>query len=402
MWNFEFYDVEEDAKVRSYAEILSGKQDEEGLKTLTTLKQVEIEKNVLKAYRCNKNLTLTRHKHVAFLKNSLIHLDESYECLDSSRPWLCYWILHSLQILGETLEAEEYSKIAGFLGKCQSEKGGFGGGPGQLPHIATTYAAVNALCIIGTPEAYAVINREGLYNFLLSLRGEDGSFSVHVDGEVDTRGAYCAISVARLTNIFTSELFKGTEDWIAKCQTWEGGFGGCPGMEAHGGYSFCGLAALILLGKTNVCHMPSFLRWIVNRQMRLEGGFQGRTNKLVDACYSFWQGGAFPLIQVILMNEGKIFNSKHWLFHQEALQEYILLCCQHASGGLIDKLEKNSDIYHTCYALSGLSIAQHSPRLTIIGPPSINSVEMIHPVYNVSFSAAENALNYFNTLPKPG
>ena len=23
--------------------------------------------------------------------------------------------------------------------------------------------------------------------------------------------------------------------------------------------------------------------------MRLEGGFQGRTNKLVDSCYSFWQ-----------------------------------------------------------------------------------------------------------------
>lgn len=28
--------------------------------------------------------------------------------------------------------------------------------------------------------------------------------------------------------------------------------------------------------------------------MKLEGGFQGRTNKLVDGCYSFWQGGSFP------------------------------------------------------------------------------------------------------------
>lgn len=79
--------------------------------------------------------------------------------LDCSRPWLCYWILHSLHILGESLENEEYSKIAGFLAKCQSEKGGFGGGPGQYPHLAPTYAAVNALCIIGTTEAYAVINR---------------------------------------------------------------------------------------------------------------------------------------------------------------------------------------------------------------------------------------------------
>lgn len=25
---------------------------------------------------------------------------------------------------------------------------------------------------------------------------------------------------------------------------------------------------------------------------------QGRTNKLVDGCYSFWQGGVFPLISM--------------------------------------------------------------------------------------------------------
>lgn len=102
-------------------------------------------------------------------------------------------------------------------------------------------------------------SRKGLYNFLLSLRGEDGAFGMHVDGEVDIRGVYCAVSVARLTNIYTPVLFKGTEEWIAKCQTWEGGFGGCPGMEAHGGYAYCGLAALVLLGRANVCNMPLLL-----------------------------------------------------------------------------------------------------------------------------------------------
>ena len=30
--------------------------------------------------------------------------------------------------------------------------------------------------------------------------------------------------------------------------------------------------------------------------MAFEGGFQGRTNKLVDCCYSFWGAGDFPLI----------------------------------------------------------------------------------------------------------
>lgn len=28
------------------------------------------------------------------------------------------------------------------------------------------------------------------------------------------------------------------------------------------------------------------------------GGFKGRTNKLVDGCYSWWVGGAFALLEV--------------------------------------------------------------------------------------------------------
>jgi protein farnesyltransferase subunit beta len=33
--------------------------------------------------------------------------------------------------------------------------------------------------------------------------------------------------------------------------------------------------------------------------MAFEGGFQGRTNKLVDGCYSFWVGALLPLIQAV-------------------------------------------------------------------------------------------------------
>jgi hypothetical protein len=40
--------------------------------------------------------------------------------------------------------------------------------------------------------------------WLNSLRLDDGSFMMHADdGEVDIRGVYCALSVARLTNVFT-------------------------------------------------------------------------------------------------------------------------------------------------------------------------------------------------------
>jgi protein farnesyltransferase subunit beta len=41
----------------------------------------------------------------------------------------------------------------------------------------------------------------------------------------------------------------GTADFLLSCQTYEGGFGGEPGNEAHGGYNFCALAALLILGQ---------------------------------------------------------------------------------------------------------------------------------------------------------
>ncbi len=190
-------------------------------------------------------------------------------------------------------------------------------------------------------------------------------------------------------------------------QTYEGGLGGEPGNEAHGGYTFCGLAALLLAGRPDALDLPRLAHWAACRQARacrpgpsrvaewpgqrrarrkgvhahsaprmsvllaqecggrrgrvqrasgragglpaalaragaapeqggerlpwprgaragrllriqrgraavctdavqrpceggqgpVEGGFMGRTNKLVDGCYSFWLGGLFPLLR---------------------------------------------------------------------------------------------------------
>ncbi|KAB7500745.1 Protein farnesyltransferase subunit beta [Armadillidium nasatum] len=271
---------------------------------------------------------------------------------------------------------EEASEIVEFLKKCQNPDGGYGGGPSQYSHLAPTYAAVCALAIIGTKEAFDSIDRNSLSKFLWRMKTDEGAFMMHESGEIDIRGVYCAVSVARLTNIYTEDLFRNTSHWVLSCQTYEGGFSGSPGLEAHGGYTFCGLAALTLLRAQHMCNTESLLRWGVNRQMRFEGGFQGRTNKLVDGCYSFWQGGLFPIIHSILSLEGNnSLSAERWMFHQEALQEYLLICCQYSKGGLIDKPGKSPDLYHTCYTLSGLSIAQHfivgnRHKKVIVGNPS--------------------------------
>ncbi|KAL3317502.1 hypothetical protein Ciccas_003839, partial [Cichlidogyrus casuarinus] len=274
-----------------------------------------------------------------------------------------------------------------------SKEGGFGGGPNQQPHLATTYAAVNALSIIQMSESLLTIDREKLVNFFKSIRNHDGSYRMHVGGEIDVRGAYCALSVARLTGILSihPELFAGTADWIAKCQSYEGGFAGQPQLEAHGGYAYCGLAGLAILEKADKINLNLLLKWICERQMSIEGGFQGRTHKLVDSCYSFWQAGSIPIIRRILEanDDSSLVNSVP-LIDTMSLQKYLIYCCQKipphrpglsvpniipssvnefadwtrlSGGGMVDKPGKNPDIYHTCYALSGLSASQHMPQV---------------------------------------
>ncbi|XP_063231517.1 protein farnesyltransferase subunit beta [Bacillus rossius redtenbacheri] len=393
--------------IRSYESILKERFNDEDFPTITSHEQLKVERTVDHCYslfseRLKVDLeapTLNRYMHEMYLKVSLSSLPTSLQSYDASRPWLCYWIVHSLQLLNQPLSPGDSSIVAQFLARCQSPEGGFGGGPGQIPHLASTYAAVNALCSLSTEEAFRVINRETLERFLWSVRRPDGSFAVHVGGEVDLRGVYCAAAVAKLTGTFSEALFDGSAYWIVRCQTYEGGFSSTPGSEAHGGYVFCGIAALLLLEKQHMCDLKALLRWLVNRQMRFEGGFQGRTNKLVDSCYSFWQGCSLALVHQILASEDPLtVNTDRWLFHQEALQEYILVCCQAPKGGLLDKPDKRPDAYHTCYSLSGLSLAQHPKTGSSIVVGERNELVLIHPVFNITQNAALLASRYFYNL----
>jgi protein farnesyltransferase subunit beta len=105
---------------------------------------------------------LRRSDHIEYLSQVLSSdraLPRSFACLNAGRPWVCYWVIHSLYLLGALDGIVEENKdnvlnVIEFLRSCQHETlGGFGGGPGQLPHLATTYAAVSALVTLGTVEA---------------------------------------------------------------------------------------------------------------------------------------------------------------------------------------------------------------------------------------------------------
>lgn len=58
---------------------------------------------------------LHRQEHSRYLEKSIGILTSSYECLDSSRPWLVYWILNSASVLNFSFSDDTKAQIVGFL-----------------------------------------------------------------------------------------------------------------------------------------------------------------------------------------------------------------------------------------------------------------------------------------------
>ncbi|KAG2002264.1 farnesyltransferase subunit beta [Coprinopsis cinerea AmutBmut pab1-1] len=360
---------------------------------------------------------LQKQKHMQFLiRNLMGGFGSRYVSQDASQPWLLFWTLQSFSCLGVVLDPGNKQRVIDKVMRWQHPDGGFGGGPGQAAHLLTTYASVCILSMVGRPGpggGWDDIDRKKVYEFFMSLKQPDGSFLVSHHAEVDVRGIYCLLVVAILLDILTPELVEGTAEFVASCQTYEGGFasssfptyfptsspsekptpipGPRPALgEAHGGYTFCALAAWVLLqpyveaaipnpSDRPTINLKNLTRWLVQLQGTESelGGFKGRTNKLVDGCYAWWCGGSFGLLEALGVNskplsdniateeDSKEKSEEEWddfddgLFNSKALQEYVLLAGQHPSGGLRDKPPKPADAYHTLYCLAGLSSAQH-------------------------------------------
>ena len=124
-------------------------------------------------------------------------------------------------------------------------------------------------------------------------------------------------------------------------------------------------------------------------------------NKLVDSCYSFWQGSIFNLIY---MGDKKFNYDMELLFDQLSLQAYVIFACQNTKyGGLVDKPGKSPDLFHSNYATAGLSLSQEcfkDNKKIVLNSDLEDIFEKINPVYCVSQEKIEKAKKYYAELKK--
>ena len=94
----------------------------------TLLLQREIEELITETYDQAKDSKLKRIKHERFLTSPLFDgLNRWFVALDASKPWIIYWILHSLDLLGVELSEEVKQKTVETLTSCQNIEGGYSG-----------------------------------------------------------------------------------------------------------------------------------------------------------------------------------------------------------------------------------------------------------------------------------
>jgi protein farnesyltransferase subunit beta len=266
-----------------------------------------------------------------------------HSCLSHDRT--CEAELKAAEIAAAAAASTNTARTADFTDATARPTIGFAGGPvHQWPHLASSYAACCALATLASYDGGASLRRlprAAIKRWLLTLRNDDGSFRVHGGGESDIRASYCAAVITSLlclddpstfnprrrprastdndTENFTYDnaavdtpreyvedvqyepvLTLQTAKFVAACQTHEGGFTcSSTASEAHGAYTQCGLAALILMKQPHLVHQASLRRWLAARQLNCEGGFNGRTNKLVDSCYSHWVGASHVLLRTV-------------------------------------------------------------------------------------------------------
>lgn len=282
-----------------------------------------------------KEWDFQRESHIQYFMSSLGNLSESWVSLDTSRMTVIYFSVVALDMLcglshiddikrqeiidyvymmqidkSNTVEEENHKGNFGFIGgtflghnlcsgcSVPSECGLLATEVSpkcHQGHLAMTYTALATLITLG--DDLSRVNKTKILAGMRLLQENSGSFrATYLPSECDTRFLFCACAISAMLNDWSAVDKDKAVQYVLDCITYEGGIALLEGSEAHGGSCYCAVAALALmdrLGSLSKDQRAALVKWC---EMRQSTGYQGRTNKDPDSCYSFWVGATLSML----------------------------------------------------------------------------------------------------------
>ncbi|KAH7729796.1 hypothetical protein AAVH_02270 [Aphelenchoides avenae] len=318
-------------------------------------------------------------KHLKLLQKCLASLPSAYAGLENNRLTLLFFIIGSLDLLGrlESLISEdERRKIIEWIyslqltrsSKCPAEACGFRGSTLVAPvdeegntvasslvtlrsyyesaHVAQTYSAL--CCLLILRDDLTRVDKPAVLSAVRACQMDDGSFCAFGhQTENDMRFVFCAVSISYILGDFSYIDVDKVCDFIRRSISYDGGIGQGPGLESHGGSTYCAIASLSLMGRLwdgsvlTKQQIERLKKWAMFKQ---DQGFHGRTNKPDDSCYAFWIGGTL-----------KMLNSDSLVDHT-ALRAFLISTQDDLIGGFSKYSDSTSDVLHTYFSIAALSI----------------------------------------------
>jgi len=324
-------------------------------------------------------LQLTAGRHAKFLQRTLHVLPSSHANFDTQRVTISYFAIAGLDLLDKLeLVAEQRREVVEWL-HLRLLPSSLPSHPHDHGHVAMTYTALATLIILG--DDLSGINRRALVAGVRALQLPDGSFRAALEGgENDMRFLYCAAAVCRMLDDWSGVDVEAAVSYVLASISYDGGIGQGPGLEAHGGSTYCAVAALSMMGRLGAlgeARTAALTRWCLARQGR-EGraagggeGWQGRPNKPEDTCYTFWLGGTLALL-------GRLE-----LCRPDLAREFVLSTQDPVTGGLAKWTDTVPDPLHTYLGLAGLAVAgeaalQHVEPALNLSARAVARLEELH------------------------
>ncbi|CAF0823424.1 unnamed protein product [Rotaria sordida] len=325
--------------------------------------------------------------HSKYFSRCLTVLPSHTSSLDNSRVAVAFYslagldLLHSLPISlpYESTELISWfyqlqlitdSNVCGFRGSSCAVTSRTIPNPYDHTHITMTMTALLSLLLLG--DNFENVQRHKIASSLIHLQLPNGAFlATCLSTENDLRFVYCACVVAFILNDWSGINKDLCTNFILQCRTYEYAFGQVPGAEAHGGSTFCAIAALSLMDRLNdLDHQNDLIRWCLQRQNE---GFNGRPNKPDDSCYSWWIGATLKLL------------NKDFLINMNENQNFLHATESKITGGFSKWPDSTADPLHSYLSLASLSLMKHE------------NLKPIHPALIISMDAIERLKTHIHS-----